>query len=268
MLPVAFAFDSATSVNKISEGLFESEVFDGWDIMGNANGGYLLSIAGRAMREHSGRRDPFTVTTHYLAPVPAGKVEVSVDTVKSGKLVTTMTASMRRDGKELVRLLGAFGEMSDDGTRHVTAMPPDIAPFEQCVRRTSDDGTHPIGLLQNITAHIHPDDSAFINGSVSGTAVMRGWFEFKDQRPLDTLALLLATDAMAPPVFNLPIPQGWVPTLELTVHVRAVPVGTRLACIFRTRVVQGGLLEEDGELWDESGTLVALSRQMAVAARG
>jgi acyl-CoA thioesterase len=96
---------------------------------------------------------------------------------------------------------------------------------------------------------------------------MRGWIHFPDDRPIDTLALLLAVDAMPPPLFNLPYEKGWVPTLELTVHVRAVPVGKRLACSFRTKVVQGGLLEEDGEIWDESGTLVALSRQMAVAPR-
>ena len=58
------------------------------------------------------------------------------------------------------------------------------------------------------------------------------------------------------------------PILELTVHVRAVPVGTRVACVFKSRIIQGGLIEEDGEIWDQAGNLVAISRQMALLNRG
>jgi acyl-CoA thioesterase len=40
-----------------------------------------------------------------------------------------------------------------------------------------------------------------------------------------------------------------------------------LRCRFTTRFVTGGYLEEDGEVWDEAGRLVAQSRQLALLPR-
>lgn len=50
-----------------SEMRFEAEIRPGWDIGGNANGGYLLAIAGRAMAEAVGRppRDTPAEMPHY-----------------------------------------------------------------------------------------------------------------------------------------------------------------------------------------------------------
>jgi acyl-CoA thioesterase len=53
----------------------------------------------------------------------------------------------------------------------------------------------------------------------------------------------------------------------MTTQVRAAPADGWLRCQFTTRFVSGGLLEEDGEIWDESGRLVALSRQLALVPR-
>jgi hypothetical protein len=101
----------------------------------------------------------------------------------------------------------------------------------------------------------------------SGQGLVRGWFGFADGRPVDTLALLLAADAFPPAVFNLGLPRGWVPTVELTVHIRGVPAPGPLRCQFRTRFVTGGALEEDSEVWDSAGQLVAISRQYGLLAR-
>jgi hypothetical protein len=68
-------------------------------------------------------------------------------------------------------------------------------------------------------------------------------------------------------VFNSGLPVAWVPTLELTVHVRAVPVPGPLRVLFRSRFISGGLLDEDGEMWDASDRLVALSRQISLIPR-
>jgi acyl-CoA thioesterase len=59
---------------------------------------------------------------------------------------------------------------------------------------------------------------------------------------------------------------GGVPTVDLTVHIRAaLPLpGDFVLAVFRTREVSGGFLEEDGEIWSRDGRLLAHSRQLGV----
>ena len=80
--------------------------------------------------------------------------------------------------------------------------------------------------------------------------------------------MVTAVDAFPPTVFFADLPVAWVPTIELTTHVRARPAPGWLACAFTTRFITGGFLEEDGEVWDSTGRLVAQSRQLALLHRG
>jgi hypothetical protein len=140
---------------------------------------------------------------------------------------------------------------------------PDLPPFEECGVRPSNPDLPP-GLGSRLDMRLHPDDTGFATGNPKGEAHVRGWFAFKDGRPVDTMGLLLAADAFPPVMFNLFGLIGWVPTIEFTVHVRGVPAPGPIAAEFRSRVVQGGFWEEDGVMWDSTGAVVAMSRQLAL----
>ena len=78
-------------------------------------------------------------------------------------------------------------------------------------------------------------------------------------------SLPLLVDAAAPAV--LEIGELGSQTLELTVHLRARPAPGWMACRISTRHVIDGYHEEDFEIWDSAGHLVAQSRQLAALPR-
>lgn len=77
----------------------------------------------------------------------------------------------------------------------------------------------------------------------------------------------MAADVFPPTAFNARLPVTWVPTVELTTHIRRRPEPGWLRCRFISRHIAGGFMEEDGEVWDRSGRLVAQSRQLALVPR-
>lgn len=248
----------------------DGQIVDGWDIGGNANGGYLMALGARGMREIAGRPDPISVTGHYLSPGRPGPVRLDGAVVKSGRRFATVAGQLHRDGAPILQLVGTFGDLSQPlGTyEHLTSGPPELPPYEECLPRESNQGTVPVTLMDKLAVRLHPEHTGFARGEPSGVAEIAGWFGFADGRPVDTLALLLICDVFPPAVFHLDMPPGWVPTVEYTVHVRGVPAPGPLRCVFRSHYVQGGFLNEDGEVWDSDGKLVAQSRQLGLTPLG
>ena len=121
-------------------------------------------------------------------------------------------------------------------------------------------------LLQRFGTRIDPAYAGWRTGEPSGQGVIQGWFRLADDRPLDPVALLLVVDALPPATFDLGRP-GWAPTLELTAHVRAKPAPGWAIVRHATHNISGGQFEEDCEVWDSTGRLVAQSRQLALLPR-
>ena len=252
-------FDTDTAVVQTAPGLYRGRFTDRWNIGTVPNGGYVLAFGMAALKQELTPPDPVSVTAHYLGPATAGDAEVEVQTLKVGRQFSTATASMRQNGREIVRVLATYGDLEQStGPTHIAAEPPVVPPTDQV----------PQERIAPFPAEFrHRFEQCFVeNDPAAPRAETRGWIRFADRRPMDVHCLGLIADAFPPAVFNV-TERGWVPTLELTLHVRARPRSDTLRCVFRTHFLFGGLLEEDGEMWDETGTLVAQSRQLAAAPR-
>lgn len=258
---------SATEVVRIGPTRWSGTIEPGWDIAGNANGGYLTALAGRALLLASGRPDPVTVTAHFMAPGQPGAVEISTQVLKEGSRFATVQAVVEAQGKPLIALLGTFGDLSGPSAfERVDARPPELADLEDCIEVHPTE-TFPPPFMGKIELRLDPDDTLVSGIPSPGVPTVRGWFRLRDHEPVDTTALLVAVDAFPPTAFSAQLPVAWTPTLEMTTHVRRRPAPGWLRCQFTTRFMTGGFLEEDGEVWDSTGALVAQSRQLALIPR-
>ena len=255
---MGFRFDDDTAVNHHSEGRFGTEISGAWNIDLNPNGGYLAAVLVVAMQRVAQHVDPLTLTVHFLRPATSGtSAEISTELIRAGRRVSTVRATLVQEGARRLEAIGAFGQLGEMPSPTLTLPPPILPPPEECQPRSPKE--------QGVTLHLEDHIQTLIPEDVSnGRAEITGWIRFRDGRAPDLLALALFADAFPPSIFRLLGRVGWVPTIELTVQFRARPEPGWVCGRFVTDDVTDGRMIETGALWDNAGTLVARSRQLAL----
>ncbi|MFG2731544.1 thioesterase family protein [Streptomyces canus] len=265
-------FDRATSVLSRPDDprVYDAELHEAWRIEKGVNGGLLLALAGRALAAElgadHGHPDPFSVSGYYLSASRPGPVTVRTETLRRGKTLSTGTASLLQGGVERLRVIATYGDLDEhDGADvRTSAVPPEMPPPEKCLGTevTPPEFLKETPMLERIELRLDPATVGWLAGRPTGRGLIQGWFRLPDGREPDPLVLLLAADALPPVSYDFGI-LGWAPTVELTVHVRARPAPGWLRLRHSTRNFAHGYLEEDAEIWDSRGRLVAQSRQLA-----
>jgi acyl-CoA thioesterase len=260
------AFDLATAVRGGPE-RFTAEVDPGWTVAGRPNGGYLLALVTRAALEAVGQPHPLAVSAHFLAPAEPGAAELEARRLRAGGRLSTARVTLVQEGQARLEALVTAGRIDPEaapGWRRAGG-PAGLPPVEACVpARPELPGGMRANLLDHVDLRIDPATAGWVADRPAGRLEVRGWVRFSDGRAPDPLALLQVVDALPPSSFDLGLP-SWAPTVELTVYLRGLPAPGWLACVVTGQLWQGGWFDEDAEVWDSAGNLVAQSRQFAGA---
>lgn len=254
-------FDRDLQVEQEGRGRYRGAVSDHWSVNGIPNGGYLAALLAGAMRREAGKKHPLVITATFLNRCILGEARIETERIHASRRFERRQARLVQEGQERIRALGTFTE---DGLEHLEKRyercVPEVAPLEACVNVPA---LPRFTLMENLDLRLDPRCAGWLQGSPGGRSEQAGWIRFREDRPFDSLGVLLAADGFPPPVLASYGMVGWVPTIELTVNVRNLPASRWLKCVFRTAFLDGDILEEDGEVWDAEGGLVALSRQIA-----
>lgn len=254
-------FDQDLTLTKSETDSFKTEISQNWSINGNPNGGYLLAILANAMQQSSILNAITICTATYLSKTIPGQADLLIENIGRSRHFDRWEARLLQDGKDKIRAMGTFSDIENErAEKRYEKSPPDLMPKEDCMQ------IPPMGnytVYENMDVLLDPRCAGWFTGSLIDISEHKGWIRFQDNRPLDMPSLLLAADAFPPPVFTSQGMVAWVPTIEFSVNIRNIPTTPWLKCIFRTHFINNGILEEDGEIWDENDELIAVSRQIA-----
>lgn len=256
-------YDEATTVRRLADGRYEADLDGEFGFAEAINGGYLMGVLSRAVIDASPHPYPVAMSTDFLRVAQPGPAEIVLEPRKAGRTAAVTRVSLRQGGKPVVEASVTTGNLAAESDPHWAGAPPRLPAVDECVNfGTGDDK----GFGHLVDMRFDPTTMGWLDGSPSGRPEMRAWFRLRDGHRPDACTLALAVDALPPVVLNTGA-VGWAPTVQLTWHMRAVPADGWLMLYGHGRLVSDGWFDEEVEVWDSAGRLVAQSRQLARVGR-
>src|SRR3954447_971997 len=213
------AFDAATTVRRAEGGGLVAHLEPGWDVDGGIlNGGYLLSVVGRAAVLESPHPHPVALSASYLRAPAAGPATLTVVPGRASRTLAHSQVTLADAGGPALTGNVTTATRGDDAPEYAEPV-PEAPPVEECFslaehRDLAPSGVQVPGLSLQVDTRLDVATAGWAFGRPSGEPHLRAWMRFTDGREPDPLALLTFADALPPTSFamgNL----GWAPTVQL-----------------------------------------------------
>ena len=256
------SFAEDTAVSRIGDGRYRGSIVAEWFGPPGPNGGFIAALILRAIRAEVAdpTRLPRSLTLHYLYPPAEGEAEIEVTVERAGGSASTCSARMIQGGRTMTLALCVLS------TDYQPAMswepdPPDAPATGEVEALGIGHGSPPI--FEQLETRPVWGSMPFTGGD---EALTGGWLRSRGDAEMSAELVAFYTDAWWPAPFSVMTTFAPAPTLELTIHFRAEPdPGDTLALVrFWAEASIDGLFDEQGEVWDRNGRLLAQSRQLAL----
>lgn len=265
------SFDDAIALSPLGEGRYGCDISRDYWIVAGPNGGYIGALLVAAAEDDidDPSRQLAGMTVHYLRRPSEGPAELQVTTLHHGRSVAYRRVELIQGHRLVASGTGSWA-VPMHGIEVGGWEPPEVPAPQDCLPMSAIRTTDALPFHQQWDIRT-VDGIRFGEGGDDRNLTMTWWFRPAEHRPLDGPLVFQVADAMPPPIFLVAMPTGGAPTIDLSVHVRTrlddVPwdEGDWLLLRFSTRYGSNGFVEEDGEIWTADGTLVAHSRQLALA---
>jgi acyl-CoA thioesterase len=222
-----------------------------------------IVLRGMELAVDDPERSARSAAMHFLRVPEVGPVRVLAKVERRGRSLSTISGRLEQRGKLLGLALGAYSKPWEGPLLPNEPMPEVEAP----------QGREPIGAIEG--RRVPPPFAARLSmqqrfGAPPFSRAERGeiggWLGLIEERPLDALAITVLADAWFPAPWIRLSELAPAPTIDLTIHFRTpLPLDDGLLLgRFRNQLVRDGFFDEDGELWNADGELVAQSRQLGL----
>ena len=234
------------------------------------HGGYLMAMMHKALTNILPHSTAISSSVQYLDRIDAAPFVLEVETFKISRGSSSGIVKLKQNSKTCTTFTGTCSDFEFmKGYDGLSKPLPEIfkdKDKKDYVKMNYDKiskGFTP-AFIQQLECLVHPDHAWWnreSDNNKDNEARCSAFLEMEGGIP-DQFCLSFYSDILPPVVSNKYGPLGWIPTITLTTHIRKLPLTPVVYADFRATDINKGYFEQDCNIWDLNGNLVASSRQL------
>ena len=262
-------FQEAIKLESLEDNKFIVNPDTNYFVGNTPHGGYLMALMHNALTSILPHSTAISSSVQYLDRIDAKTFELEVETFKTSRGSSSGIVKLKQDDKICTTFTGTCSDFQFmkgyDGLQKPLPNIFNESDKKDYIKMNYDKiskGFTP-AFIQQLECLIHPDHAWWNRDSndKNNEARCSAFLEMQGGIP-DQFCLSFYSDILPPVVSNKYGPLGWIPTITLTTHIRQLPSTSELYADFRATDINKGYFEQDCNIWDLNGNLVASSRQL------